>query len=77
MTSCFVGAAAGSAAAAFAYDRWGWAGTCALGGLLGLAVVTRWATDRQRPLAEREPYMEADPPLVTIPSIRHLRRGQA
>ena len=26
MTSCFVGAAAGSASAAFAYDRWGWAG---------------------------------------------------
>ncbi len=63
MTSCFVGAAAGSAAAAFAYDRWGWAGTCALGGLLGLAIVTRWATDRQRPVAEREPYIQADPPL--------------
>ena len=26
MTSCFVGAAAGSATAAFAYDHWGWAG---------------------------------------------------
>ncbi len=63
MTSCFVGAAAGSASAAFAYDRWGWAGTCALGSLLGLAVVARWATDRQRPLAEREPYIEAQPPL--------------
>ena len=63
MTSCFVGAAAGSASAAFAYDRWGWAGTCALGGLLGLAVVIRWATDLQRPVAEREPYIEADPPL--------------
>jgi predicted MFS family arabinose efflux permease len=62
MTSCFVGAAAGSASAAFAYDHWGWAGTCALGVLLGLAVVARWATDRQRPLAEREPYCEADPP---------------
>jgi len=62
MTSCFVGAAAGSASAAFAYDRWGWAGTCVLGALLGLAVVLRWATDRQRPLARREPYPEADPP---------------
>jgi predicted MFS family arabinose efflux permease len=62
MTSCFVGAAAGSASAAFAYDHWGWAGTCALGILLGLAVVARWATDRQRPLAELEPFCEADPP---------------
>jgi predicted MFS family arabinose efflux permease len=62
MTSCFVGAAAGSASAAFAYDHWGWAGTCALGVLLGLAVVARWATDRQRPLAERELCCEADPP---------------
>ena len=62
MTSCFVGAAAGSAAAAYAYDRWGWAGTCALGGLVSLAAVARWATDRQRPLAERELVPEAPPP---------------
>jgi predicted MFS family arabinose efflux permease len=62
MTSCFVGAALGSASAAFAYQRWGWAGTCWLGGILGVACVVRWATDRQRPAAEREPYCEADPP---------------
>jgi predicted MFS family arabinose efflux permease len=62
MTSCFVGAAIGSAAAAFAYDRWGWAGTCALGGLVSLAAVARWATDRQRPLAEKELFPEAPPP---------------
>ena len=63
MTSCFVGAAVGSASAAFAYDRWGWAGTCVLGVLLGVACVARWATDRQRPIAERELYPEADPPV--------------
>lgn len=62
MTSCFVGAAAGSASAAFAYDRWGWLGTCVLGGLVSLAGVARWATDRQRPLAERDPVCEAAPP---------------
>ena len=63
MTSCFVGAAGGSALAAFAYDHWGWDGTCALGVLVSVATVARWATDRQRPVAEREPYIEADPPV--------------
>ena len=63
MTSCFIGAAGGSALAAAAYDHWGWAGTCVLGVLVSLATVARWATDRQRPLAEREPFCEADPPV--------------
>lgn len=63
MTSCFVGAAAGSALAAAAYGRWGWAGTCVLGTAVSLAAVGRWATDRQRPLAQREPFAEADPPV--------------
>ena len=62
MTSCFVGAAAGSAASAFAYERWGWPGTCALGLIVCLLAVARWATDRQRPLAERDPLCEAAPP---------------
>ena len=62
MTSCFVGAAAGSASSAFAYEHWGWAGTCVLGGIVCIAAVARWATDRQRPLAEREPLPEATPP---------------
>ena len=62
MTSCFVGAAGGSAVAAFVYERWGWAGTCVLGVLVSLAAVARWATDRQRPLAERDPVCQADPP---------------
>jgi predicted MFS family arabinose efflux permease len=62
MTSCFAGAAMGSATAAFAYDRWGWTGTCALGALLSVVLVARWATDRQRPVAERLAYCESDPP---------------
>ena len=62
MTSCFLGAAAGSASAAFAYDHWGWAGTCALGALVSVASVARWATDRQRPLAEKDSVCEATPP---------------
>jgi predicted MFS family arabinose efflux permease len=62
MTSCFVGAAGGSALAAFAYDLWGWAGTCALGGLISLVTVARWATDRQRPRAEHKPACEFGPP---------------
>ena len=62
MTSCFLGAAAGSALSALAYEHWGWAGTCVLGGIVCIAAVARWATDRQRPLAEREPLIEATPP---------------
>jgi hypothetical protein len=48
--------------AALVYDRWGWAGSCALGLLVAVAATARWATDRQRPLAEREPICEAAPP---------------
>jgi predicted MFS family arabinose efflux permease len=62
MTSCFVGAAAGSALAALVYDHWGWTGSCVLGLLVALAAVARWATDRERPLAERDPVCEAPPP---------------
>ena len=62
MTSCFVGAAAGSAASAFAYERWGWPGTCVLGAIVSVAAVARWATDRERPLAEKDPVCEAPPP---------------
>ena len=63
MTACFVGAAAGSALAAFAYGRWGWAGTCTLGALRSLAAAGRWATDAQRPAARRQLHYEAQPPL--------------
>jgi predicted MFS family arabinose efflux permease len=62
MTTCFVGAAAGSAASAVAYEHWGWAGTCGLGFIVGILAVARWATDRQRPLAEQELVPEAPPP---------------
>jgi predicted MFS family arabinose efflux permease len=37
MVSCFVGAAVGSAGAAFAYSTGGWNGVCLLGGACGLA----------------------------------------
>jgi len=43
MTSCFVGAAAGSAVAAFVYERWSWDGVCALGVAIGLASLALWA----------------------------------
>ena len=43
MTSCFVGAAAGSAVAAFVFERWNWNGVCALGGAIGLAASALWA----------------------------------
>jgi predicted MFS family arabinose efflux permease len=62
MTCCFLGAAAGSASAAFTYDHWGWPGTCALGALVSIASVARWATDRQRPFAEKDSVCEATPP---------------
>ena len=62
MTTCFVGAAAGSATAALVYDRWGWTGACVLGLLVAVAAIARWATDRQRPLAEKDPVCEAAPP---------------
>ncbi len=62
MTSCFVGAAAGSAMAALVYERWGWTGSCVLGIVVALAAVGRWATDRERPLSERDPVCEAPPP---------------
>lgn len=43
MTSCFVGAAAGSAVAAFVYERWSWDGVCVLGLVIGLASLALWA----------------------------------
>jgi predicted MFS family arabinose efflux permease len=43
MTSCFVGAAAGSAVAAFVYERWSWDGVCVLGVAIGLAALALWA----------------------------------
>ena len=43
MTSCFVGAAAGSAVAAFVYERWSWDGVRALGVTIGLLSLALWA----------------------------------
>ncbi len=62
MTSCFIGAAAGSAAAAVVYERWGWAGVCGLGLAVSVAAIARWATDRERPLADKATFCDAPPP---------------
>ena len=43
MTSCFVGAAAGSAVAAFVYERWGWDGVCVLGAAIAVGGLALWA----------------------------------
>ena len=43
MTSCFVGAAAGSAVAAFVYERWSWDGVCVLGAAISLGGLALWA----------------------------------
>jgi predicted MFS family arabinose efflux permease len=43
MTSCFIGAAAGSAVAAFVYERWSWDGVCVLGAAISLGGLALWA----------------------------------
>jgi len=43
MTSCFVGAALGSATAALVYGAFGWSGVCVLGAGFGLASTLWWA----------------------------------
>jgi predicted MFS family arabinose efflux permease len=43
MTSCFVGAALGSATAALVYGAFGWTGVCVLGAGFGLASTLWWA----------------------------------
>ncbi|MGZ4199870.1 MAG: MFS transporter [Thermoleophilia bacterium] len=45
MLSCFIGAAAGSASAAFVYGAAGWNGVCALGAGFGLASILWWAIE--------------------------------
>ena len=45
MMSCFIGAAVGSATAAFAYGTHGWDGVCLLGAGFGLASLVWWAVD--------------------------------
>jgi predicted MFS family arabinose efflux permease len=45
MVSCFIGAAAGSATAAFAYGTDGWNGVCILGAGFGMASIVWWAIE--------------------------------
>jgi predicted MFS family arabinose efflux permease len=39
MVCFFIGAAVGSLASGFAYARWGWNGTCAVGAAFGIATI--------------------------------------
>jgi predicted MFS family arabinose efflux permease len=48
MVSCFIGAAAGSATAAFAYSTGGWDGVCILGAGFGLASLLWWTIELAR-----------------------------
>lgn len=51
MTCYFVGGAAGSAAAAYVFERVGWSGVAALGAGLGTMAVLYWLTERPRTVA--------------------------
>ena len=55
MTSCFVGAAVGSAVAAFVYERWSWDGVCALGVAIGLASLALWVVGARERTASAAP----------------------
>ena len=48
MVSCFIGAAAGSASAAFVYTSDGWSGVCLLGAAYGLASLAWWGLELVR-----------------------------
>jgi predicted MFS family arabinose efflux permease len=54
MTSCFVGAAGGSAVAAFVYERWGWDGVCVLGAAIALSGLALWAFGPRHSAAAQE-----------------------
>jgi predicted MFS family arabinose efflux permease len=45
MTCYFVGGAVGSAASAFAYERWQWSGVCALGEAIAAAIGVLWMAE--------------------------------
>ncbi len=54
MTTCFVGAAGGSAVAAFVYERWSWDGVCVLGAAVSLFGLALWAFGPRHSAADRE-----------------------
>jgi predicted MFS family arabinose efflux permease len=54
MTTCFVGAAVGSAVAAFVYERWSWDGVCVLGAAVSLFGLALWAFGPRHSAADRE-----------------------
>jgi predicted MFS family arabinose efflux permease len=58
MTSCFVGAATGSALAALVYERWGWEGVCVLGAAIAFGGLALWAFG-PRPSAAAQEAAEA------------------
>jgi predicted MFS family arabinose efflux permease len=54
MVCFFIGAAVGSLASGFAYARWGWNGTCAVGAAFGIATIIPalwWRTSEVAPTA--------------------------
>ena len=59
MTTCFVGAAAGSAVAAFVYQRWSWDGVCVLGAGIALFGLALWAFGPRHSAAADEARAEA------------------
>jgi len=46
MVSVFIGGAIGSTLGAYAWNRWGWSGTCVAGGAMTLAAFLIWAMHR-------------------------------
>ena len=53
-----MGAAAGSAVAAFVYERWGWDGVCVLGAAIAVGGLALWAFG-PRPSAAAQEAAEA------------------
>ena len=54
MTTCFVGAAGGSAVAAFVYERWAWDGVCVMGAAISVFGLALWAFGPRHSAAAQE-----------------------
>jgi len=67
MTTCFVGAAGGSAVAAFVYERWAWDGVCVLGAAISLFGLALWAFGPRHSAAAQEAAQRAATPRAPTP----------